>query len=253
MTSSYQTELAKLSSSAYVDQQAKSAKALLDKFAPWIDRYRGGVPRGWAAAMMLWESGGNFNAAGDPSLGEIGYYQIAEYLPAKFGMPASSRLDPQTNVFLGMMEYQLDAVRWYTTFPSYVRLGTDDSYKLARLSFAIGFGGATSLAKSAIAAGDASSGALYEGIASYVARTGGVAMGSQSADKVWFRVLSIRYQWEIGRRVAWSPSGVPERVPNPPNYSYTIPAQYSAYFADPLPIAFVATLALGAYVLWRVI
>lgn len=251
MTTNYQTELAKFQSSSYQAQVAGYAKPLLAKYGPWIDKYRGGVPAGWAAAIMYWESGGNFGAAGDAALGEVGFYQIAEYLPAKFGMPASSRLDPETNVFLGMLEYQFDAVRWKTTFPAYVRLGSDDSYKLARLSFAIGFGGATSLAKAAIAAGGVQSGLLYDGIANHVARTGGVPLGSQSADKVWYRVLSIRYQWEIGKKVAWSPSGMPTRVPHPPKYTYTIPQPYAVLFADPIPTVFLAALAVGAYVLWR--
>ena len=251
MSTNYQAELAKYQSSSYVASATKYAKALLEKYGPWIDKYRGGVPRGWAAAIMYWESNGNFNAPGDPSLGEVGFYQIAEYLPGKFGMPASSRLDPETNVFLGMMEYQLDAARWKATFPNHVRLPSDDSFKLARLSFAIGFGGATQLAKRAIAAGDVSPGQLYDGIARNVARVGGVALGSQSADKVWFRVLSIAAQWEIGRRVAYDVAGPPTRVPHPPKYTYTIPQPYAILFSDPIPVVFMAALAVGAYVLWR--
>lgn len=253
MTTNYQAELAKYASSSYQAQVAERARALLQKFGPWIDKYRGGVPRGWAAAIMYWESNGNFAAPGDVQLGEVGYYQIAEYLPKTFGMPADSRLDPETNVFLGMMEYQYDAARWKATFPQYVRLGTDDSYKLARLSFAIGFPGATSLAKKAIAAGGIAPGQLYEGIADYVAKTGGVQLGSQSPDKVWFRVLSIRYQWEIGRKVAWGVSGVPELVPHPPKYTYAIPMPYRVLFTSPLSLPFVGALAVGAYLLWRVV
>ena len=253
MTTNYSTELARLATSSYQDKVAKSARALLDKYGPWIDKYRGGVPRGWAAAIMYWESNGNFGAPGDASLGEVGFYQVATHTPVTFGMPASSRMDPETNVFLGLLEYQYDAARWKATFPTYVRLATDDSYKLARLSFAIGWGGATSLAKQAIASGDASVGALYEGIANYVARTGGVALGSQSAEKVWFRVLSIRFQWEIGRKVAWSPSGPPEKVKPPPGVSYTIPLPYSVLFVDAFPLPITIALVVGAYVLWRLV
>jgi hypothetical protein len=162
-------------------------------------------------------------------------------------------MDPETNVFLGMMEYQFDTTRWKVAFPNHVRLGTDDSYKLARLSFAIGFGGASSLAKRAIAAGGVAPGMLYDGIYNNVAKHGGVALGSQTSDKVWFRVLSIATQWEIGRRVAWSPSGMPTRVPNPPKYTYTIPMPYSVMFVSPIPVVFFGALAVGAYVLWRVI
>jgi hypothetical protein len=253
LTTNYASELQRLATPSYQDQVAKSARALLEKYGVWIDKYRGGVPRGWAAAVMYWESNGQFNAAGDASLGEVGFYQVAATTPTTFGMPASSRMDPETNVFLGLLEYQYDAARWKATFPTYVKLATDDSYKLARLSFAIGWGGSTGLAKQAIAAGDCDAGNLYEGIARYVERTGGVALGSQSADKVWFRVLSIRYQWEIGKKVAWSPSGPPERVTPPPGVSYTIPLPYAVLFVDSIPIAFTIALAVGAYVLWRLI
>lgn len=253
MSTNYQAELQKYASSSYQDQVARSARALLEKYGPWIDKYRGGVPRGWAAAIMYWESNGNFAAPGDVQLGEVGFYQIAEYLPGKFGMPADSRRDPETNVFLGMMEYQFDAARWKAQFPQYVKLGTDDSYKLARMSFAIGYPGATSLAKKAIAAGGVIPGALYEGIANYVARTGGESLGSQSAEKVWFRVLSIRYQWEIGRKVAWSMSGPPTLVPHPPKYTYAIPMPYRVLFSSPISMIFVGALAVGGYILWRVV
>lgn len=253
MTTNYQAELQKFSASSYRASAIARAKVLLGQFGPWIDKYRGGVPRGFAAAVMYWESNGDFGAVGDAALGEVGYYQIAEYLPKTFGMPASARLDPQTNVFLGMLEYQYDAARWAAQFPTYVRLGTDDSYKLARLSFAIGMGGAMTLAKRAIAAGDVYPGQLYAGIAQNVAREGGVALGTQSADKIWYRVLAIQPQWEIGQAVAWSPAGMPTRVPPPPGVTYTIPQPYAVLFVDPLPVVFMAALAVGAYALWKVI
>lgn len=248
----YQQELATRSSPAYIASAAARSRQLLTQYGAWIGKYHGGMPKGFAAQIMRWESDGNFNAPGDASLGEVGFYQIAEYVPGTLGMPASARLDPETNVFLGMMEYALEVCKWKAAFPDHVVLGSADSWKLARLSFSVGAGGGQGLARLALPT--AQRGELYAAIANYVRTYGGRPLGSQSADQVWFRVLSIEAQWEIGRQTdPWSVSGPPTTVPAPPGRSYTIPAKYAAMFSQPTPWLAIGAIGGAALVLWRLL
>ena len=229
-----------------------SAKALLTKFDPWFSKYQGGLTKGALAAFMLHESGGNFNAAGDASLGEIGYYQIAAYVPPLFGLPASARMDPETNVALAVLEYELEAAKFKVRYPAYVNLGNRDSYMLGRLAFAIGRGGSYTLADRAIATRYASpGGSLYAGILSSVAAMGAPSLGSQSSTKVAARVASIPDQFEIAAAVDPLGSfGPPAIIPTPPAGAYAIPADVLPLFVRPIPGIVLATLAGGAGVLW---
>jgi len=251
----YQQELATRSSPAYIASAAARSKQLLAKYGAWIEKYRGGMPAGFAAQIMRWESDGNFNAPGDASLGEVGFYQIAAYVPPTLGMPADARKDPETNVFLGMMEYALEVCKWKAAFPNHVELGTADSWKLARLAFSVGAGGSQGLARLALAAyPNTPRGQLYTAIANYVRANGGKPLGSQSADQVWFRVLSIESQWEIGRQTdPWSMAGPPTTVAPPPGRTYTIPAKYAAMFSQPVPIVAIVAIGGAALLLWRLI
>ncbi len=251
MPTDYATELAKRSSPAYLASAARRATTLLETYRPWIDKYKGGMPAGWAAAIMYWESDGNFNAPGDPSLGEVGYYQVAAYVPPIFGLPAEARMDPETNVFLGLMEYQYEVCRWKLAFPSLVKLASDDAWKLARLSFSVGPGGAMGLGK--LAASSASPGMLYDAIAAYVRANGGVQLGGQSPAQVWFRVLSIESQWEVGRRAGpvLAISGPPTIVPAPPNHPYSIPNTVAPLFSEPTNWWALGAIATASYILWR--
>lgn len=247
----YVTELATRSSPAYIAAAVRDTKTLLGTYGTWIEKYRGGIPAGWAAAIMNWESGGNFNAPGDPSLGEVGFYQVAAYVPGTLGMPAEARLDPETNVFLGLMEYQLEVAKWKAMFPALVKIASDDAWKLARLSFSVGWGGATGLAK--LAQGRALPGRLYDAIAAHVTEHGGTQLGSQSPDQVWFRVLSIAPQWEVGRQAGslLAISGPPTIVPAPPKYPYTLPLPYAMMFEQPTSWLAIGAIGVAAFALWR--
>lgn len=211
------------------------ARALLSKYGAWIEKYRGGMPAGWMAAIMRHESGGNFGAAGDASLGEVGFYQIASHVPARFGLPADARRDPESNVAIASLEYALEAAYWYARYPQLVRLATADSWQLARLSFAVGHAGAFQLADRAKAAGYLQPGAVYDGIRRHVAAAGAPPLGSQSSSKVAARVASIVEQWEIGQAVDGSGLGPPTLIPNPPAGAYTIPLAVRPLFAKPIP------------------
>lgn len=228
------------------------AKALLDQYGTWIDKYHGGMSPGWLASIMLHESGGNFASPGDPSLGEVGFYQIAAYVPALFGYDASARYDPETNVALAVLEYSLEAVLWKIAFPQ-VLLGTDDSWKLARLAFAVGRAGSHQLAANAAATlGGLTTGDVYHDIVKYVQATGGVPLGSQTAQKVAQRVLDIDRQWVIGQALGGA-SGPPVRIPDPPSGPYILPDDVAPYFSEEFPaiMLIIGGLATVAYLLYQ--
>lgn len=230
---------------ASFDADVVQARGVYQALGPWIDRYHGGIPAGFLAAAISHESGGNFNAAGDILLGEVGYMQIAAYVPPLFGYPAEARNDPESNIAIGVLEYSLEAVLWMLAVPE-VSLGTDDSWKLARLAFAVGRSGSRQLAAAAGSAG-LPYGDVFGAIRRYVQAAGGIPLGSQSADKVAARVLSIERQWEIGRAVTFGVSGPPMYIPDPPAGPYIIPPEAAPYFVK--PISGIVLLAAGGAVL----
>ena len=237
---------------ANFDGDVARAGALLDQFGDWIDRYRGGMPAGWMASIMLHESGGNFAAPGDPTLGEVGYFQIANYVPGLFGYDADVRADPETNVALASLEYALEAVLWAIDVPQ-VQLGTADSWKLARLSFAVGRAGSRTLAALAANAGGLDSGNVYNSIVRFVLANGGVPLGSQSATKVAQRVIDIDRQWAIGQAVSGGLVGPPTLIPDPPAGPYTLPPGTEDYFVTPFPVTILLLggLAILGYLIMR--
>lgn len=218
--------------------------ALYQKFEPWLTRYRGGMPAGFLAAIMQHESGGNVNSTGDASLGEVGLFQITATFPPSVGVPAEARRDPETNVFLASLEYQLEAIKMFLYAPTLVRLGTPDSWKLARLGFAIGTGGTRKLIDAA--ASRAQPGGLFAAVRAWCNATGGVAVSSgQDAAKVTARVNAVEDQWNIGQQIDGSfdgPMRIPARVP------YTVPASLAPHFviiSKNVKILALAALAIG--------
>jgi len=235
------------------DADVARAALIYDQLGPWIDRYHGGIPPGFIASAILHESGGNFGAPGDASLGEIGYLQVAAYVPPLFGYPPEARADPESNIAIGVLEYELEAVYWMFAFPDSVVLGTADSWKLARLAFAVGRAGSHQLATNASSSVGLNAGAVYASIVAYVLATGAIPLGSQSADKVRSRVIDIDRQWAIGQEVAGGASGPPMIIPDPPAGPYTIPPDAADYFVQPLSggtILLIGGLAWVAYLLW---
>jgi hypothetical protein len=230
------------------DADVARAQAVYGQLGDWIDRYRGGLPAGWVASIILHESGGNFAAPGDPTLGEVGYMQVAAYVPPLFGYDPSAREDPESNIAIGCLEYELEAVLWKLAFPDAITLGTDDSWKLARLAFAVGRGGSHQLATLARQSlGNLTTGDVYHDIVKYVTTSGGVPLGSQSAAKVAARVIDIDRQWAIGQAVSAGLSGPPTLIPDPPAGPYTIPPEAAPYFSE--PISGTLWLAIGGLVL----
>lgn len=226
------------------------AREVYGQLGPWIRRYRGGAPGGFLAAIAEFESGGKMSSAGDPQLGEVGFFQITSSTPPKFGLPASARFDPQTNVFLGGLEYNVEAVRLWITNPAIVQPGSADNWKLARLAFAIGPSGTQKLID---ASGPHERGQVFEGVKKYVDKTGGMALGSQSAGKVWFRVHAVDLTWKAGQAVSGS-YGAPEAPPAPPGITYTLPKAVASRIQSgrsSAAVMVVAALVLGFFLLRR--
>lgn len=203
--------------------KVKRGRELLVKYGSWLRRYCGGMPVGIFSAIMAAESDGNMGAPGDVSLGEAGFFQITSSFPPEVGLPAAARFDPETNVFLGGLEYQVEAAKAVKQWPNVVRPGTADQWKLARLSFAIGWGGTRALVTKAFAA--TSSGSPYRRVMDYCDKTGAHPYGSQSAAKVWYRVYYVDYNFRTGQQVAPGTYGRPTVLPAPPKYpSYRFPS-----------------------------
>lgn len=227
-------------------QDVAAVQAIYDKFGSFINKYRGGMPAGFLAAIIKHESGGNPNAIGDPSLGEVGLFQVENSFPPSVGVDPNVRYSVEGNVFLGCLDYQIRAIQLFLTFPNLIHLGTQDSWKLSRLAFSVGTGGTKSLINSA----SPSPGAVFDAIRSYVDRVGGVSLGSQSASKVQARVHAIDDQWTIGAMVSYPFVGQPTKIPAPSGITYTIPANVARYLAAPMgSLLLYAGIAIGAYYL----
>jgi hypothetical protein len=216
--------------------------AIFAKYKPWLLRYRGGAPAGFLAAIIAHESGGNPAASGDPSLGEYGLFQLESGFPPTVGLPSDARLDPEKNVFLGALEYNLRAVQMMP----YAALGSADSWKLARLGFAVGSGGAARLIDAATNHNPRSfAGHVFDQIRSWANQTGAMALSSgQPASKVLARINAVQDQWDIGQRISGS-YGPPERIPAPSGLAYRIPLSAAPFLASPLTGTLVAVSLLG--------
>jgi hypothetical protein len=243
----YRAKLAADRAPAAMASRVARAKKIYGEIGPWLRQYHGGFPVGYAAAAIQWESNGQMSAVGDASLGEIGFFQITSTFPSQVGIPAEARYKPEMNVFLGLLEYQLEAIRMHLAEPK-LRLGSVDAWKMARFAFAIGSYGARTVMKDAAPRNSD----VWDAVVRHVDRTGGRAFGSQSAEKVWYRVHTTDLVWDIGQRAVPSRSGLPRLPPQPPGYTYRVPASLAPYFHlkdnSWLPIA---AAALGALLVLR--
>lgn len=227
----YNAKLRELESTSNVLDDVKRGKALLTKYGTWLERYHGGLPVGVLAAIMLMESGGKMDAPGDVSLGEVGLYQITASFPTRVGLPAQSRYDAQTNVFLGSLEYQLGAAEAKQRWGALVALGSQDNWKLSRLAFAVGASGARRLVEAAQAKGLVHQGAVFDGVRALVDSGGSFALSSgQPADKVRYRVHAIDHNFKVGLMIRPGFFTGPMTLPPAPGAeSYQIPIELRPY------------------------
>lgn len=238
---------------ASIASDARRVAQLRKRFGTWIDKYRGGMPAEWLASIIKFESDGVVDEKGDQRQGEYGLLQIAADVPVKFGLPSSARLDPESNIAIGVLEYSLESALWALRHPGLVRAGTRDAWMLARLSFAVGRYGSYRLAD---AAGVHTPGDVYGDIARYVAANGGMQLGSQSPEKVRFRTLAIPLQWKVAETAAGGAlaPGMPQLIPAPPTGPYKVPTNVASYFVRPagaFTIILLAAAVAGAYLYVR--
>jgi hypothetical protein len=176
-------------------------------------------------------------------LGEYGLFQLESSFPAKVGLPADARLDPETNVFLGSLEYALRAIELRDVAP----LGSSDSWRLARLAFAVGSSGARRLIAAATNNNpSAFRGQVFDRIRAWANQTGAMAISSgQPAEKVLARINAVQDQWDVGQSIAGA-YGPPQRLPAPHGLVYRVPASAAPFLASPLTGTLLALGVVGA-------
>lgn len=245
MPTDYRAKLEAQRAAPAVMARVARSREILGELGTWIDRYRGGMPRGFAAAIAQWESNGVMSSIGDATLGEVGYYQVPGTFPPTVGVAPDVRRSPEGNVFLGLLEYQIEAVKQAQAEPL-IELGTEDSWKLARLAFAVGSSGTKTLVREAQ---PTVRGKVFDSVRAYVDRTGGRAFGSQSAALVWYRVHTVDLVWQIGQAVSAGAGDVPRPPPAPPGLAYQIPAALLPGFQRSSRTLVVVPVALAALAL----
>jgi hypothetical protein len=231
--------------------KADETRAIYERYRPWFLRYRAGAPAGYLAAIVQHESGGRPDARGDASLGEQGLFQTEGSFGAKIGLPGLNTLNPEIAIFAGGLEMALRAIEMLP----YADLGTSDSYRLARLGFAIGSGGTRKVIDAATGGNPgAYRGQVFARVLEWANRTGAIAVSSgQPAEKVRARINAVQEQWDIGQRINGA-YGMPEKVPAPSGLRYTLPASAARHLASPrtgIVLALGAVAGLTLYLLTR--
>lgn len=216
-----------------IPSYTKTALAVLNKYGPYLRKYHGGMPIGFIAATIAMESGGNPNAVGDASLGEYGLLQVAKNTELDFQVPNGTRKTAEGNIFLGSLEYQAEHQRLALKFPDLVVLGSEDTWKLARLVFSVGRGGTYGLIK---AAKPTEKGNVFSAIVKWANDTGAMPLGRSPAGKIKMRINNIdKVVWVVGQAVAsWQTSGAPEKIPAPHGIKYLVPKDIRPYLKEHL-------------------
>lgn len=198
----------------------RTANDVYARYGTLINRYRGGMPPGLLAAIIVLESSGNPNAVGDSSLGERGLLQVATQTAIDFGVSPSVRLSAEGNIALGSLEYNVEAARLSLRYPQIIP-GTLDQYLCARGVFVFGRAGMRKLLDNAqpLRAGHA-----FDSVLSYLDRTGGIALGGSSAEKVWYRAHMIALTKQIGQATGSMWASRPVVPPAPVGVVWRIPA-----------------------------
>lgn len=186
-----------------------------------INRYHGGMPVGYLAAICAHESSGNPTATGSPSLGEFGLFQITSNFPTTVGVNPEVRKTVEGNVFLASLEYAIEAERLAIRYPSVIVRGSADQWKMARLVFGLGIGAVTKLIQ---IVRPTERGHMLDAIRNYVNTHPGTTVSGYPASTVLARVNSAQSLWDEGAKVAsFQTVGLPEAVPAPAGITYTLP------------------------------
>lgn len=200
--------------------RVNAAAQLLNTYGAVLDEYRGGCPAGFLAEIMRIESGGNFNSPGDPSIGEVGYFQVAtkgsDPTPQRFGVDTTVAFTPEGNVFLGCLEYQDEAQRIQLLFPDLIGNGSADQWMFARTIFAVGRYGTVGHMNRAVAAGAIGSDTPYTDYVNWC------SAGNWTLSQAWLqsRVIDVLNQWIVGQTIDPTAPDAPQRIPAFTPYSF---------------------------------
>jgi hypothetical protein len=199
---------------------AKTAAGFYASYGNFVEKYRGGMPGKLLAAIASIESSGRM-VAGDASLGEYGFFQVAAQTERDFGVPGGLRMQPEGNVFLAALEYNVEALRLAIKYPAYVKSGSLGQWHLARLVFAIGRHGADVCIQAAVAGGYMGLGEGFTGVVRWADKTGAVAIGGSEAGKIWYRIKLIQVTQSVADAIGGGGAGAPSQVPA--LVAYTLP------------------------------
>jgi hypothetical protein len=234
--STWTTTLANKTSESAVASWTKTAQFCLKTYKKYLLKYKGGMPMGFLAAIMAFESGGQANAAGDESYGERGLFQVAASIPGRYGYPAEKRTDTEYNVFFGCLEYNEEAMRLEQKYAPYIIAGSKDQWLLARLVFAIGRTGTDTLLKATLPAFPRY---VYAQILANVP-----ANIEGSNGKMWYRAAMSAWAYQIGQKVFPDQMvGTPMKPPSPRGESYYLPKDVKLYTPNQMLAMSVATVA----------
>ncbi len=208
------------------DSRTESAKAFLNKERTNLNKYHGGMPIGFLAAIAEHESSGRMSAIGDASLGEVGYFQVPIETANDFDVDPQVRYSAEGNIFLACLEYQVNAARIAKRFP-WIRIGSMDQWMFARLVFAVGIGATGTLLRNF-------TGGTYSQFVQWAQ--------SNSTGKQLARINDVVVQWNIGQALAPEAPGPPTKIPA--FVPYSIPKDVSGLLQSPLK-QLLLPLALG--------
>jgi hypothetical protein len=201
-----------------IPKRAARTRELIAQWPTFLDRYRGGLPRGVFAAVMQMESNGSPASKGDPKLGEVGLFQITEHFPRSLGLDPRLRYDNEWNFYFAGVEYNQAAARWARRYRSLIEAGNRDAWLLSRLSFAIGDGGARAHVKRAVEAHRdvAQRDGVYAALLALVRQGGARKAGSQSAALVAYRIaVACPITFEVGEKAEPGSYGLPVALAMP--------------------------------------
>ena len=220
-----------------------NAKQVYEKYGRFIDRYHGGMPAGFLAAISAHESSGNVDAVGDPRLGERGLFQITENFPKTVGVNPAVRLTAEGNTFLASLEYAIEAERMLVRHPGLIVSGSKDQWLMSRLVFALGIGAVKKLIEKVR---PSTRGNMYGEIRSFVNANPGTTVSGYPASTVLKRVNGTQSLWDEGAMVVPSQTvGVPEKPPAPAGIAYQLPRGITL----PSPSGALPLIAVGALAL----